>query len=112
MKSVHRLSAFSIVALCLALPATSRAQAVDPTVAAVTPSAAECARVEALSNTQRRVVDQAAGGVKSLISFVHGTRMIYQLDLMETVRWLEARQASQRACAIAAASDAIPAQGE
>jgi hypothetical protein len=50
------------------------------------------------SPVQHRIVDKAAQGRDALIHFVSFTKPIYQLDLMETVAWLDQARASQAAC--------------
>jgi hypothetical protein len=79
--------------LCIA-PSATNAQ--DARLAAA--SNAECARAAHLSHVQRRIVEKAAQGVVALRQFVWRTRMIYQLDTMETVAWLEQRRALLAAC--------------
>ncbi|WP_280151712.1 hypothetical protein [Piscinibacter sp. XHJ-5] len=59
---------------------------------------AECAGAAHLSHLQGRLVDKAAQGTVPLRQFVWRTRMIYQLDLMETVAWLDQRRALLTAC--------------
>ena len=83
-------------AVCIA-PFAARAQDARVTTAA-TVSQAECAGAAHLSYTQRRVADLATQGIDPLRHFILRTRMIYQLDLMETVEWLDRRRALLAAC--------------
>jgi hypothetical protein len=94
--------------LCIA-PFLAHAQDVQVATAA-TVSNAECAAAAQLSHVQRRIVEKAAQGVVPLRQFVWGTRMIYQLDTMESVAWLDQRRALLAACEQRVASiDAIAA---
>ena len=61
-------------------------------------SAAECASAAHLSYPQRRVAELATQGFVPLRQFILRTRMIYQLDLMESVAWLDRRGALLAAC--------------
>lgn len=82
--------------LCLA-PFQARAE--DVTIGrADEVSASGCAGLAPMTYLQRRVVDKAVQGIVPLRQFVWNTRMIYQLDLMETVAWLDQRRASLQAC--------------
>ena len=83
-------------ALCIA-PHVARAQDVQLS-AATSVSNAECARAAHLSSLQGRVVEKAAQGIVPLHEFVWRTRMIYQLDTLETVAWLDQRRAVLTAC--------------
>ena len=82
--------------LCIAsLPA----QAQDAQVsAATTISNAECAGTAHQSHVQRRIIEKAAQGIVPLRQFVWRTRMVYQLDLMDTVAWLDRQRALLAAC--------------
>ena len=82
--------------LCIA-PFLAHAQ--DATViAAATISNAECAGTVHLSYVQGRIVEKASRGIVPLRQFVWRTRMVYQLDLMDTVAWLDQRRALLAAC--------------
>ena len=61
-------------------------------------SAAECAGAAHLSYVHGRVAELAIQGIDPLRQFLLRTRMIYQLDLMETVAWLDRRRALLAAC--------------
>ena len=82
--------------LCIA-PFLTHAQAAQVT-AATTVSKAECAGAASLSHVQSRVVEKAAQGIVPLRQFIWRTRMIYQLDLTESVAWLDQRRALLAAC--------------
>jgi hypothetical protein len=62
------------------------------------PSAAECERSASLTRVQRQLVDRAAQGTRPLAQYIYRTRMIYQLDVMETVAWLDQRRELRQAC--------------
>jgi hypothetical protein len=61
-------------------------------------SAAECVGAAHLSPIQGRVADLATQGLVPLRAFILRTRAVYQLDLMETVAWLDQRRALLAAC--------------
>lgn len=83
-------------ALCMA-PHLARAQDVQLS-AATTVANAECARAAHHSSLERRIVEKAAQGIVPLHEFVWRTRMIYQLDTLEMVAWLDQRRAVLAAC--------------
>jgi hypothetical protein len=83
--------------VCIA-PFQARAQDAQVITAAATVSEAECAGAARLSSTQGRVAELATQGVVPLRQFILRTRMIYQLDMMETVAWLDHRRALLAAC--------------
>lgn len=98
----------SIVSTALALlcsaPYAAHAHDDDVVLAAApmtpaTVSAADCARSQRLTRVQRTVVDKATQGVRPLAQYIYRTRMIHQLDVMETVAWLDQRREMQEACA-------------
>ena len=105
MNAILRTSLIALAIFCLA---PAQAQSVEPTVA-MSASKAACTAPETLALVQRRIVEKAAEGGPAVIQFVHRTRMIYQLDPIETVAWLDQRRAAKAACAVALA-DATPAQ--
>ena len=82
--------------LCIA-PFLAHAQGAQVTMA-TTISNAECAGAAHLSYLQGRIVEKAAQGPVALRQFVWRTRMIHQLDTMETVAWLDQRRALLAAC--------------
>jgi hypothetical protein len=92
----------SIATLALLFSATHSALAADhdTEVAAAPPtSAAACESATHLTRVQQTVVDKAAQGIRPLVQYIHRTRFIYQLDVMETVAWLDQRRELRRACA-------------
>jgi hypothetical protein len=92
----------SIIAAALALlgsaPLSVHAGDTLQLAAAPTPSAAECERSASLSRVQRQLVDKAAQGVRPLVQYIYRTRMVYQLDVMTTVAWLDQRRELLEAC--------------
>jgi hypothetical protein len=60
--------------------------------------AAQCASVNSLTFVQRRVVDKAAEGIRPLVQYIHRTRAIHPLDVMETIAWLDERREMRQAC--------------
>lgn len=82
--------------LCIA-PLLTHAQATQASTAA-TISSAECAGAAHLTYVQGRIVEKSAQGIVPLRQFVWRTRMIHQLDLMESVAWLDQRRALLAAC--------------
>jgi len=82
--------------LCIA-PFLAHAQDAQVTTATMI-SNAECAGAAHLTYMQGRIVEKATQGIVPLRQFVWGTRMIYQLDLMESVAWLDQRRALVAAC--------------
>jgi hypothetical protein len=108
MSTLLRISVISVAAFCL-VPTTAQAGELDATVARSAPSEG-CDQPEALSIVERRIVDKASQGATPLIRFVHATRGIYQLDVYDTVAWLDKRRAARAACGIAVADAAAPAQ--
>lgn len=91
-------------AACVFLaPPSARAQEAMVTTTAATASDLECAGAAHLLYTQRRIADLATQGVVPLRQFILRTRMIYQLDLMEAVAWLDQRRALLAACGQTAA---------
>ena len=70
--------------LCIA-PFPSHAQDAQLTTAAAIRNA-ECAGAAHLTHVQARIVEKAARGIVPLRQFIWRTRMIHQLDLMETTR--------------------------
>lgn len=93
----------TLTALALLCGASFSARADDgdtlQVAAATATGAAEC-RTAGLTRVEHQVVDKAAQGPRALVQFVHRTRMIYQLDAMETVAWLDRQRDAQRTCAL------------
>ncbi len=91
---------FTLIPLAASLyitPFATYAQAAQVTTAA-TILRAECAGAAPLSHVQGRIVEKAVQGTVPLRQFVWRTRQIYQLDLMESVAWLDQRRALLAAC--------------
>ena len=91
-----RLFALTVACATLAAPIAS--------VAAPSDSAACTAPSQSL--VQRRVSDEAARGLPTLISFVNRTQPIYQLRLVDAVAMLDAERERRSACLTASASAA------
>ena len=91
MRSIPLAAALSIV------PLLAHAQDA-PVVAAAAIPTAECARATGLSSVQHRIVDTAAQGIDPLRHFIWRTRAIHQLDLLDTVAWLDQRRTLLAAC--------------
>ena len=89
-----------VAALALLGSASLSVRAADSLqlAAASAPSAAECQRSASLTRVQRHLVDKAAEGVRPLAQYIYRTRMIHQLDVMETVAWLDQRRELRQAC--------------
>jgi hypothetical protein len=90
----------TLTALALLCSASFSARAGDDaTVLAVASTGAvECHPDAGLTRVERQVVDKATQGIRPLAQFIYRTRMIYQLDLMQTVAWLDQRREAQRTC--------------
>jgi len=82
--------------VCIA-PLLAHAQDAQVTTA-TTISNAECADAARLSHVQGRIVEKAAQGIVPLRQFVWRTRLTHQLDLMESVGWLDQRRELLAAC--------------
>ena len=82
--------------LCIA-PVLTHAHDAQVTTATMI-SNGECAGAAHLTKLQGRIVEKATQGIRPLHQFVWRTRMIYQLDLMESVAWLDQRRALLAAC--------------
>ena len=102
-----RISLVAVATLCL-MTGSARAQH-DETAVAQASTSTRCEAAQALSNLQRRIVTKASQGPTSLIRFIHGTRMIYQLDVYETFAWLDDHRAARAACGLAMADAASAA---
>ena len=93
MKPVHLL----FLAFTCASMAAPLACAAAPSIDA----AATCS--PSLTPLQQRINENAAAGLPSLIAFVNRTKPIYQLDLVETVAWLDAERARRAECELVSA---------
>jgi hypothetical protein len=79
------------------------------TLAAAGASGAACDSVGTFTSVQRTIVEKASQGAIPLIQYVQRTRMIHQLDLAETLAWLDERRALAATCRTAVASNAVVA---
>jgi hypothetical protein len=104
-----RLSTIVCTAALVIWPLTVYAQDARVADLAVR-SSDECAGAHRLSYLQSRIVERAAQGIIPLRQFVWRTRATYQLDLMETVAWLDQRRALLVSCERAVGFDPITAQ--
>ncbi len=95
---MNRSITVAALALLCSAPLSARAADGVQLAAASAPSAAECERSASLSRVQRQLVEKAAQGVRPLAQYIYRTRMIYQLDVMETVAWLDQRRELRQAC--------------
>ena len=53
--------------------------------------------------TERRISDEAAKGLPSLIAFINLTQPIYEMRLVDAVAWLDAERDRRNACISASA---------
>ena len=97
---MNSLRLFALTAICavLATPVASVAAPAESSAACLTPR---------LTLVERRVSEEAARGLPTLISFVHRTQPIYQLRLVDAVALLDAERARLSACDTASAG-ALP----
>ena len=95
---MNRLIIVAALALLGSAPLSAHAGDSLQLAAASAPSAAECQRSASLTPVQRQLVDKAAQGIRPLVQYIHRTRMIYQLDVMETAAWLDQRRELRQAC--------------
>lgn len=85
-----------VAAAALAAPlGSAAAPAGDSTIA--------CA-AQSTTLAERRIGEQAAKGLPSLIGFVNRTQPIYQLRLVDAVAWLDAERERRNACMTASAN--------
>jgi len=94
---MNSLRLFVLTAACavLATPIANAAAPAESFAACMAPRA---------SPLERRVGEEAARGLPSLISFVNRTQSIYQLRLLDAVALIEAERARRDECASASAS--------
>ena len=90
-----RTFAFTVVVAALAAPIASVAAPAGESSAACTAAPT--------SLTERRISEQAAQGLPSLIGFVNRTQPIYQLRVVDAVAWLDAERERRNACVTASA---------
>jgi hypothetical protein len=100
---MNRYITLTALALLCGASFSARASDDDTVQAAAATGAAECRAAPGLTRVERQVVDKAAQGVRPLMQFIQRTRMIYQLDAMETVAWLDRQREAQRTCALGVA---------
>ena len=87
-----------VLAAALATVAAPLASVAAP---AADPSAV-CA-VKPATLTERRISEEAAKGLPTLIGFVNRTQAIYQLRLVDAVAWIDAERDRRDACVSASA---------
>ena len=94
---MNSLRLFALTAICavLATPVASVAAPAESSVACLTPR---------LTLVERRVSEEAARGLPTLISFVNRTQSIYQLRLNDAVDLLDAERERRNQCITASAS--------
>ena len=93
---MNSLRLFALTAICavLATPVASVAAPAESSAACLTPR---------LTLVERRVSEEAARGLPTLISFVNRTQAIYQLRLADAVDVLDAQRERRNQCITAAA---------
>lgn len=90
-----RTFVFTVAVVALAAPIASVA-------APAGDSSAACA-APPTGLTERRISEEAARGLPSLISFVNRSQPIYQLRVVDAVAWLDAERERRNACLTASA---------
>jgi hypothetical protein len=63
----------------------------------------------AAPHVQRKIIEAATLGIVPLRQYVWNTRIVYGLDLMQTVDWLDQARAAQSACVGRASASAVGA---
>ena len=93
---MNSLRLFVLTAACavLATPIGSAAAPADSSAACPAPH---------LTLVERRVSEEAARGLPTLVSFVNRTQAIYQVRLAEAVDMLDAERARRNQCVTASA---------
>ena len=89
-----RLFALTAVVATLAAPISGIAAPADATSACTAPGR---------SLVERRIEEQAAQGMQSLVAFVHRTSPIYQLSVEDAVAWVDSERERRTACMRASA---------
>jgi hypothetical protein len=89
-----RLSVLTAVVATLAAPIVAQAAPSDATSACSAPSR---------TLVERRIEENAARGMPTLIAFVNRTQQIYQLRLEDTVAWIDGERERRTACTRASA---------
>jgi len=92
-----RLCVLTAVVVTLSAPLAGGAAPASDASASAGCSAA------ALSPLERRIGEQAARGMPTLIGFVHRTAPIYQLTVADAVAWVDAERERRTACMRASA---------
>ncbi len=98
---MNSLRLFVLTAVCavLAAPVASAAASVESAVSG-------CVAAPQ-SLVHRRIAEEAARGLPTLISFVNRTQPIYQLRLVDAVAMLDAERERSSAC-VAVAASSVP----
>ena len=91
----------STITLCLAGLAV-HAQA--PAGAPGSTESVVCAVADDLTSAQRGIVRSAAQGIGPLRQFVERTQLIYGLNTMEAIAWLDAHPKARATCVVQVAS--------
>ncbi len=110
MNTIPRLAGIRTIVIALSLLAAGVAHAstfVQDSLSSGGNAPQRCGGGTVLTGLDARVVEKAAQGVGALRQYVWLTRSIYQLDLSETIAWLD----QERAAAAACGADASPAAG-
>lgn len=94
--SALRLFALTVAFAAIATPFASAAAPADSNVASC--------MAPRLSLIERRVSEEAARGLPTLISFVNRTQPIYQLRVVDAVAMIDAERERRAACITASAS--------
>jgi hypothetical protein len=89
-----RLSVLTAVVATLAAPIVAQAAPSEATGACSAPSR---------TLVERRIEENAARGMPTLIAFVNRTQQIYQLRLDDTVAWIDSERERRTACMRASA---------
>ena len=74
---------------------------------AAAPSQAKCPGP--MNWLQQRVVAKHAQGIDALRRYVFITRSMYQLDMVDTVAWIEERRQAEASCRVGAAKGSTKA---
>jgi hypothetical protein len=74
-----------------------------PIAASAAPSDASACTAPSRSPIERRIEEQAARGMQSLIAFVHRTQPFYQLTVEDAVAWVDGERERRSACLRASA---------
>ena len=94
--NAHRLLILTAVGMALVAPIASVAAPAGASAASCTP--------KPMTLVQRRISEEAARGLPTLISFVNRTQAIYQLRLADAVDLIDAERERRKQCVTASAS--------